>query len=358
MPDKVELLVDKMRIDHFLSYKIDADLYTPADCFRLELANPEAPVVAGRLCELKINGDLELTGIIDKVSRRVTKSDQSLIIEGRDLMGLLIDFHCEQAHWKTVEGMKLKALAEMLLVNVPFIQRKKIVYQENVVGKLKGKKHKADAVNICEVLDTAQKIGQIEAGMTIFEVLKNYALSRGLLFYCEPQGRLVFGRPLAKGASEFSLTLLKNGTGNNVIESDIVTDISRRYSKVLVVGQRQGHEDDLTAADVNLPPGIAVDADFPFYKLYVAKECNDNVSPAMRARLIMEKQRHEGLQYNYTTARHSQGGKNWRMNAFCRVVDEPQGIDGNYLIYGRTFELNKQSSPITRLRLGAPGLVI
>ena len=39
-------------------------------------------------------------------------------------MGLLVDFHCEQNHWKTVAGMKLKALAEMLLANVPFINRK------------------------------------------------------------------------------------------------------------------------------------------------------------------------------------------------------------------------------------------
>jgi prophage tail gpP-like protein len=355
MSDKVELYVNKMRVDKFLSYRIDADLYTPADAFSLELANPDAPVTPGHLCELRINGATELTGIVDKVTRRVSKSGTSLAVEGRDLMGLLVDFYCEPAHWKTVEGMKLKALAEMLLANVPFIQRQNIVYQENIVGSIKSKRS-SSAASICDVLDTAQRLGQIEPGMTIFEVLKSFALSRGMLFYCEPSGALVFGRPPVSGAPEYSLTLSKSGLGNNVIESDVTHDISRRYSKVIVVGQRQGYDDDTSAAAVNMTASRE-DAAFPFYKLYVTKECNDNVSPAMRARLIMEQQRREGEQMTYTVGRHSQAGKNWRFGAFCHVADEKQEIDGDYLIYGRTFELRKETGAITRLRLGVPGLV-
>lgn len=353
MPEKVELTINNVRIGHFLSYRIDADLYTPADAFRLELANPETAVKAGQRCELRINGDLELTGIVDKVTRHVDRKQSSIVLEGRDLMGLLLDFHCEQG--KTVEGMKLKALAEMLLKNVPFINRSAIQYQANVVGKIKGKKPKADDLSLCDVLDTAQRIGQIEQGMTVFEVLKNYALSRGMLFYCLPDGTLVFGRPLTSGAAEYYLRLVKEGTGNNIIESDVVTDISRRYSKVLVIGQQQGH-DDISPEKINTT-GSATDPDFPFYKPYVVKECNDNVSPAMRARLIMEKQRREGLQYTFTVGRHNQGGRNWRINAMCYVKDETQGLDRNYLIYGRTYEMNKMTGPITRLRLGEPGLV-
>lgn len=356
MPDKVELYVNKMRIEHFLSYRIDADLYTPADAFQLELANPETPVKAGMTCGLKINGDLELTGIIDQARKIVRESGTSLQISGRDLMGLLVDSYCEPSTWISVEGMKLKALAELLLAKVPFINRKDIDYQKNIVGKLKGKKS-SSGISICDALDTTQRIGQIEAGMTIFEVLKNYALSRGMLFYCEPKGKLVFGRPLTDGAPEFSLKMFKNGVGNNAIESDVATDISRRYQKVIVVGQQQGHDTMTDASQINAPTGVQVDLSFPFYKLYVAKECNDNVSPVMRARLIMEHQRRQGSQYNYIASRHSQNGKNWGINRFCRIQDEPQGLDGNYLIYGRTFELSKAEGPRTRLRLGEPGLV-
>lgn len=361
--DKVELFVNKMKIEHFLSYHITADMYEPADAFHLELANPKTDINPGHLCELFVNGQKELTGLIDQVRRIVNKRGTSLYVEGRDLMGLLIDSYVEPPFFN-IQNMKLKTLAERLLEKVPFIQRKSIRYQDNVVGRLKGKK-KTSSSGYVSGLDTQQKIGQIEAGMTIFEVLKNYSLSRGMLFYCEPDGTLVFGRPLVKGTPEYKLQMIESGTGNNVEESEVMQDISKRYSKVIVIGQQQGADsiaepDSISTSNVSNP---VVDPSFPFAKVYVERDNNDNVSPAMRARLIMEKQRREGTQLIYTVARHSQNNQNWQFNKFCQIKDDKQtlngkkGIDGDYLIYARTFELDKEDGPITRLTLGEPGMV-
>lgn len=355
MPDKVELFVNKMKIEHFISYKIDSDLYKPADAFHLELANPETDIIAGKLCELYVNSQKELTGIIDKVQRKVTKGGVSLSVEGRDLMGLLLDSFVEAKDWVDVTNIKLKALAERLLTTVPYINRKTITYQANVVGKLKGKKTSSSGFRAG--LDADQKINHIEPGMTIFDVLKNVSLSRGMLFYCLPDGTLVFGRPLAKGAPEFTLTMLKSGAGNNMIESEVVEDISRRYSKFVVVGQQQGSQTLFGAAEINTVSPPQIDPTFPFYKPFVGRDNNDNVSPAMRARMIMEKQRREGTHLNYVVGRHTQDNKNWAINTMCSVKDEVQGIDGDFLIYGRTFEMNKQTGPITQVRLGKPGLI-
>lgn len=355
MSDKVELYINKTRVMHFLSYRIDADLYTPADAFSLELANPETDIAPGLTCELKVNGALELTGVIDKVGRKISKRDGvSLTVEGRDLMGLLVDSYCEPP-WRDIENMRLKTLAELLLAKVPFISRKDILYQEAVVGKGK----KASATGYLADLDQGQRIGRIEAGMTIFEVLKNFSMSRGMLFYCQPSGTLVFGRPLASGAPEYRLEIKRDGKNNNVLESEVIRDISRRYSKVTVIGQQQGAESDENAAAINTggPAASRTDAEMPFYKPYVCADNNDHVGPAMRARMILEKQRREGTQMLYIVGRHAQGNKNWTINALCRVTDEVQGVSGDYLIYGRTFEMNKQTGPITRLRLGAPGMV-
>ena len=361
MPDKIDLFVNKTRIERFLSYSIDADLFTPADAFYLELANPETEIKAGLICELKVNDQLELTGIIDKITRRVSKYGVSLSVEGRDLMGLLVDSYCEK--FITVENKKLKDLAALLLADVPYINRKGIVYQHNVAGKIKGRKQKKSESYLSS-LDDAQKISQIEPGMTIFDVLNGVARSRGMLFYCLPNGTLVFGRPMATGEPEYTLQMLKNGSGNNVLESDVCNDISRRYSKVTVIGQRQGGETITTAASINTggPSYCQKDATYPFYKPYVTKDNNDGLTPSQHARLIMEKQKREGKQLTYTVARHSQQGKNWTINALCRVKDEVQtidgaAIDGDYLIYGRTFELSKQSGPTTKLKLGVPGLI-
>ena len=64
--DVVYLLVNGKKINRFISYQIDADLYAAADAFTLELARPETTVAVGMECQLWVNDKLELTGIIDK----------------------------------------------------------------------------------------------------------------------------------------------------------------------------------------------------------------------------------------------------------------------------------------------------
>ena len=352
--DTVSLQIAGRRIERFLSYSIEADLYTADDAFSLELAKPEVEIKRGQRCELYVNGALELTGIIDKGSRKYDKAGLTLRIEGRDLMGLLVDSCCEQ--FVTVEGKKLSDLAEMLLAKVPFINRKNITYQENIVGKLKGKKKTVDEP-MMGFMDTPQKMSHIEPGMTIFEVLKTYATSRGLMFFAMPDGTFIFGRPKAKGEPVFTLTCTKSGVGNNVLEGEEIDDISKRYSKVTVIGQQQGRDDmGMDATKVNSPPGIVEDKDFPFYKPFVAKDNNDSQSPPLHARFLMEQKRHQGYQLHYKVKGHSQNGKNWRINELCRVRDEVLGVDGVYLIYGRTMERSRQGT-FAKLKLGMPGLI-
>jgi prophage tail gpP-like protein len=352
--DQVELKVDGRTIGRFLSYEVTSDLYVADDAFSLDVAKPETAIKPGQRCELYVNSVLELTGIIDRCSRRYDKRGLTWRIEGRDLMGLLVDSYCEE--FVTVQGKKLSDLAEMLLKTVPFINREKIIYQENIVGKLKGKKRTVDEP-IEGYMDTPQRISQIEPGMTVFEVLKNYAASRGLMFWAMPDGTFVFGRPKAKGEPAYTLTCRKDGQGNNVLDGSETIDVSRRYSKVVVIGQQQGQDDFSGATDINTR-AEAIDEAFPFYKPYVTQDNNDSQSPPLHARMIMERQRHEGYQLDYTVQGHGQDGNNWRINELCRVRDEQFALDGVYLIYARTFSRSKQSGTTTRLKLGAPGLVL
>lgn len=354
-PDNVTLQIAGQRIERFLSYTVESDIYTADDAFSLELAAPEIEIKRGQECTLWVNGEKELTGIIDKRSRKYDKGGSLVVrVEGRDLMGLLVDFYVEQ--FVSIEGKKLSELAEMLLRTVPFINRKGIRYQENIVGKLKGKKKTVDQPLI-GFLDTPQKISQTEPGMTVFEVLRTYAASRGLMFFALPDGTFVFGRPKAKGEPMFTVTCTKSGNGNNVLEGEEIDDISKRYSKITVIGQQQGQEDfGMDATKIHTKATVE-DKEFPFYKPFVATDNNDSQSPALHARFLMEQQRHQGYQLHYKVQGHSQGGKNWQINELCRVRDEVLAIDGVFLIYGRTFERSRTDGTTTRLKLGPPGLV-
>ncbi len=356
MSDSLVLQIDGKRIENFLSYKVESDIYTADDAFTLELAQPETAIKAGQQCELWVNEQLELTGLIDRRVRRYDKQGLKLTVEGRDLMGLLVDSHCET--FPTVQGKKLSELADMLLRDIPFINRSQIIYQDEAArlkGKLKGKKRTVDNP-LAGFMDTPQKLAQIEPGMTVFEVLKIYAASRGLMFWNMTDGTMVFGRPRAKGEPQFTLTTSRQGAANNATTCEEIDDISKRYSRVTVIGQQQG-SNDIAATGIGTK-ATAEDKQFPFRKPYVARDNNDAQSPALRARFLLEQQRHEGYRLTYTVPGHSQNGRNWQINELCRVKDEILGIDDVYLIYGRTLELSRDRGKTTTLKLGPPGLIM
>lgn len=353
MSDIVTLLIGNQKIENFISYDIEADLYQAADTFKLELANPETPVTAGMQCKLFVNGQLELTGLIDKTVKKCDKSGTSLSVEGRDLMGLLVDSHAEK--FGDVHGKTVKQLAEMLLSSVPLIQRSQIEYQANIVGKLKGKKKAADNPQTA-FLDTPQKFSHIEHGMTVFEVLAVYAASRGLLFFSLPDGTFVFGRPRITGEPDFFINISLDGKGNNVESGEEINDISRRYSKITVVSQVQGTDDFLMEPSKGNIAKSFSDPDFPFYKPLVVKVNNDSQTPALYARMLFEKQRHAGYSLSYTAPLHSQNGVNWGINKLCTVTDEVFNVNRTLLVFSRRFRKTKQGS-WTDIKLGPPGLV-
>jgi prophage tail gpP-like protein len=284
------------------------------------------------------------------VQKSYGKEGVKLRVEGRDLAGLLTDSYCED--FFDVRGMKVKALAERLLKKVPYIKRKDIIYQENIRGNLKKTKGKTGAVAF---FDTAHNFAKVEPGQTIFDVLKTYAASRGMMFFAMADGTFVFGKPKDGGEPLYYLITKKSDpTGNNVLEGTYTQDISRRYSKIAVTGQQQG-TDTIGAGSVNTQ-AVVTDASYPFYKPYVATDNNDSRSPKLHAQMMLEKMKFEGLQIQYKVKGHSQNGRNYMINEMCHVTDENFGLDRDYLIYGRTFEMSKDGV-YTTLKLGLPGVV-
>lgn len=338
MPDKIVLQIGGKRIENFKSYSIEADLYTADDAFSLELSNPGTKISAGARCELYVNDRQALTGIIDMVDRGGDKSGTTLKLEGRDLMGLLVDSYCET--FDDLQGITLKSLAERLLKTVPYINRKVVQYQAGALKRI----------------DTEQNHVKIEPGQTIFDVLKTYALSRGLMFFALENGTFVFGRPKTGGAPLYRLIRRKSDPRENNVESGHLTDsIARRYSKIVVTGQQQGM-DDIAAEDINTQSTTVTDPTFPFYKPYYQTDQNDALSPQQHARMRLEQMKFEGFQLKYTVPFHCQNGEPWRINEICHVIDEDLEIDGDYLIYGRTLKLDKSGS-YTELKLSYPGVV-
>lgn len=340
MPDTVNLLIGGKRVENFISYSVESDLYVADDAFQLELANPEIEITEGLQCELRVNERLELTGIADCISESYDKNGKKLTLEGRDLLGLLNDTYCEK--FEGQEKLEFEDLVKQLLAPITYINRKEVERAEgnkNGVTKKPGTKKKHDSV-------------QIEPGQTVFEVLKNYAVSRGFLFFSMPDGRLIINEPLKSGEAEYTLVNRMDGKGNNVLKGDRTRNISKRYSKVVVLGQKQGTESS-SAEEVNVR-GLAEDETFPFYKPFVTTASHDLDDADKHAALLMKKQQQESMQLTYRTFGHSQNGNNWQVNAICHVEDEVFAIDADFLITGRTFEMSRDGV-FTTLKLSPLG---
>ena len=348
MPGNASLLINKQKIENFKSFSVQANLYRADAGFQMELSNPETTIVPAQRCELQINGITELNGIIDKTEKKYSKEETSFSIEGRSLMGLLVDSYCEK--FITLPNVKLKDLTNTLLKNVPYINRKNIVYQQDVAGSMKSKR---PPLTIFSDADNPQALSQILPNMTIFDVLKQYSMSQGLLFYNLPDGTFVFGTPKSSGSAVFSIVLKKDGKNNNAKSVHCIQDYSRRYSKVVVTRQMQG-TDMMGIPDLNDEYPLP-DPTFPFYKPFVTQNEFPTQTLKHCAAMIMDHQKHDSFRLMYKVPGFSQNGKNWAINELCHVVDEINGLDDTYLIYGRTFELSKSEGAQTTLQLGYKG---
>jgi|GEM_PF-419627 len=355
--DSIYLEVNGRQVRHFISYRVEADLYVADHAFSLEIGLPEFDISLGARCRLLVNDQEELTGIVDRRCKRTDKNGSRMTIEGRDLMGLVVDSYCEQ--FVTVEGKKLSELAHMLLKDIPFINSKRILYQKDLVGKLKTRRSRDASYGLEGIMgaDGAERIAQIHPGMSKFQVLSMYAISRGQMFYMLPNGTFVFGRPLVGGDPEYEIVFNPEGLGNNVLMAEEDANISQRYSKVTVVGQQQADTlDGLDAGKVNIS-GTVTDPSFPFYKPFVQLSHNDSQTPKQHARLLMDKQRHDGYRLSYQVPRHSQNGRNFTINKVARVADTVHGVHGSFLVSGRSFQLDKSSGSTTLLKLSPLGLI-
>jgi len=341
MADSIVLNVGGREIKNFLAYEVDADMYAAAAAFNVALANPEITVHAGQGCKLYVNGHPALNGYVDKVSRSTSKDGSSLKLEGRDMMGLLVDWYLTD--FKDVKETSIKTLAESLLSSVPVIDLKKIRYEQGV-------------------FPAPKQTHRFEMGQTIFDALRTVSAKHGLLFYCNPEGNFVFGTPKAAGAAKFNIVSRKDGRGNNAQKGVLTIDVSKLYASVTV-----NNPAFLGAGNVLHDPSGATFTYDGFPKDVIKKPfmlMDDSVPELMPARVnqIFAEMRHQAFRAEYMVSGYSQNHAGntrlWTINELCRVDDEVNNLHGNYLVTGRTFSLSREHGRVTKVRLGLPGVKV
>lgn len=335
MSDRVELCIGNRAFVGFKDYSIDSDMFAAADAWSITLGDVDTAIALGAECTLRVNGEGELHGLVEKISDKGGKDSHNVVISGRDIMCVAVDSYIES--FSTLRSKTLAQVAEMLLSPLPFLGRKDIVWEDGASD-----------------LDRTTRKVYLEPGQRVFDVLSELAVSRGLLFYLRHDGAIVFAKPLARAESVFALYNTDNDYAN-VAEWEIVRNLEPRYKTVTVLGRRQSYN-GLAVTQLQTK-GTVTDASFPYAKPFVAVSNSDAQKPSYQANLIMERQRADGLNIRYTVARHAQDGKNWRTGYMAIVVDRRQDLREQMLIYRRTFRMSKDQGAQTDVYVGKPGLV-
>jgi prophage tail gpP-like protein len=340
LPDVVEVKIGDVAHKGWTQYEIDSDLLTPADAWRVRLAQPvialPPQVVVGATVEVRLNGDLVLKGILDERTLTVSAGQHELNLSGRDGAGVLLD--C---------SVPLLAMRDVTLEQV----------LANVLGPLKIPASRIRTSAVSKLL--REKINT-EPGDTAWDTLRRVAEANGLWPWFEPDGTLVVGGPNYDLPAVATLLLRADGKGNNVLSLAEHRSIVDRYSEVTVYGQAHasgsgaGERDGRNNIKITVPdkgvlgyrPKVVVDHE----------AVNTDIARA-RARKVISDSKLKAYTLTAVVQGHrTDKGVLWTPGQRVVVQSEPHGLDGIYFLMARRFTGDKSIGQRTQLTLKEDGV--
>jgi prophage tail gpP-like protein len=366
MPDRVKITIGGKEVATYTAFSADSNLLIPADEFSVTLPGAHPEIKAGERFYLHVNDTLEMNGIIEKREPRIGPNGGETALSGRDLMGIVVDSCLGKEDCNSLHAVSLKNTATRFFGKLPYINASKIVSRDELADKgVSGRKNiykKPGGGNpFAELLNTIAD-EQYERGATVFEALADKAQRHGQLFWLEPDGTFVFGRPQGQDAPvSFSFHLWKEaerwGDGgphlNNVLSATLAEDISKVYSDVTVVAQSPGGGENPLVVGEHDQEGSAKFAGFPYKKpLVIQRHCKTAAEAKAIAHIEMYKRIADSWRLKLSVPGFSLGNVNYRANAACNAAIEPLGVDGKYLILGRRFTFSVSEGQKTELEIG------
>lgn len=346
--DSTYLIVNDRPVDGLISYDVESDLYVAADAFEFELLKQSVDIRAGDIVEFYVNDRPALRGVVNKAALRGNKRDGFRIaLSGTDMMGMLCG-HCSATIGDLAgesggaSSIELDYLVRLLISDIPkkYVRgMNDVVFQQGASG-----------------LSILFEHVSVSPGQTVFDILRSAASSRGLLFWCDEEGKFIFGKPVSHGSPQFEIIRRSSGDGNNVIDGQRINDIGDGFSKVTVFSQSQS-DGDFDANNLSASQSLRVPEEFPFYRLKTVQINGDKNSPELEAKRLINQVRSSLYRYEYLVPGHSQRGVNFRANELAHIDDDELDVHGDFLVYGRKFTGDKTAGEVTMLRLGIPGMV-
>lgn len=355
MSDNVILSVGKQQINTFLEYQVSSSLFDSSDGFSFTaIPTGLENIKNGDFCNLTVNGQPELRGIIQDINPSVEKGDESVEIIGTDLLGELVKRHPDE--FPTLQDISLEDLTDLLISPLDILDMDDIIFADpGSKDKIVQGKKSAGLFSS----DTKTTTLKINPGESIFDILANQARLLGLRIFSSPAGKIIFGQPKTINAGEKGPTIDKK----IVLSARKKDSIAGLYDTVNILGSNTKSLFGGAQKDLNVK-GTASLSDFPgvpplpdgFKRVLNITQNTSSEDANLQARLILARQIFESQSLELTLYNHtqSQSFTPWQTNQIAKVNLEYKSFrvrNENYIIYERSFLKSKESGETTNLSL-------
>jgi prophage tail gpP-like protein len=331
--DLVEVRVGELVHTGWTRYEIDSDLLTPADAWSVELAQSTIKVpdevTVGAPVEVRLGGELVLSGRLDDRDHAVEAGRHVLRMSGRDGAAVLLD------------------------CSAPIITRMQLSLQQvvaTIVRPLGLTRFNVDAVN-----PAMREKFSCEPGDCAWDALRRAAEANGLWPWFEPDGTLVVGGPNYDQEPVATLVLRADGVGNNVERLQEQRSIHGRYSEVTVLGQAHAAGSGAGELDGrNAVRSVQRDTGVPTYRPYVTSDheaINESIAAARAKKIISDARIKSYTLQADVTGHRTESGVLWKPGQRVNVVSEPHGLDATFFLMARKFSGGNDVGQRTMLTL-------
>ena len=275
-------------------------------------------------CTVSINGQIVITGYVDKVTPSFDATSHKIMVTGRDKAGDLVD----SSHTKGTGQYVNKKIDEIVKdIASPF----GVPVTNNVESK---------------TLETFNH----EQGASAFEIIQKLAKRGNFLAVSDGKGGIV----LTREATEMMGGSLVQG--ENILAANCDYDASKKHSEYIVKGQKQGKDNDPVKKITQNMSSVSNDFVNRYRPLMIIHEGQaDESAVKERARWEAKIRSSKAVKAEVTVQGWTSGGGLWGINRLVQVQSEWLGISDVMLITNVDFTLdeNGEIAVITLMQQGS-----
>ena len=370
------------RNSRYLSYDFSTSYGTLTGSFNITYSNEDTKrIEPGQYIILRINGVLEFRGIIQRLERNITKGGITVSLSGKDRSSILVESFANK--YPDYSGKTPKYIIDELIKQTNFYATGTTFYEaladtlgtelavdltdRNNVVQFGFAKSRFDLVSFDKEITeydqdfealNAIKEFKISPGDVIYDKISELVISAGFEVLYEQNGKLYIGDLAKKRKADkvtYQTTLRSDHAAerNNVIESSLADDISGRYYAVEVSCQSEGENSSGFIFKRKIATDTSVNVRKHFSQTVDINDDTNNVINIEKLAIqIREDQRIDGFNLTHKVAGHvADNGHAWRINRYCKTVDQPNNIDTTLIVNAVTFSFSENDGATTTLGL-------